>query len=44
MISINTQICLIQLSYIFEIPNISNEKPSILIQIPSISIEDLRFD
>ena len=43
MISINTKICLIRLSYIFEIPNISNEKPSISIQIPSISIEDLVF-
>ena len=31
------------MSHIFEISSISNEKPSILIEIPSISIENLRF-
>ena len=33
----------IELSHIFEIPSISNEKPSILIEISSISIEHLLF-
>ena len=33
----------IQLSHIFEIPSISNEKPSISIKIPSILIENLEF-
>ena len=36
-------ICGIQLSHIFEIPSISNEKPSISIKIPSILIENLEF-
>ena len=31
------------LSHIFKIPNISNEKPSISIKIPSSSIENLRL-
>ena len=33
----------IELSHIFEIPSISNEKPNILIEISSISIEHLSF-
>ena len=32
-----------RLSHIFEIPGISNEKPSISIEISSISIENLGF-
>ena len=32
-----------RLSHIFEIPSISNEKPSIPIEIPSILIEHLEF-
>ena len=32
-----------RLSHIFEIPSISNKKPSILIEIPSISIKNLGF-
>ena len=33
----------IRLSHIFEIPSISNEKPSISIEIAIISIKNLRF-
>ena len=33
----------IRLSHIFEIPSISNEKPSISIEISIISIENLEF-
>ena len=39
----NAYVYRIRLSYIFEIPSISNEKPSILIKIPRISIENLEF-
>ena len=33
----------IRLSHIFEIPSISNEKPSISIKIPSVLIKNLGF-
>ena len=33
----------IRLSHIFEIPSISNEKPSISIKVPSILIENFGF-
>ena len=32
-----------RLSYIFQTPSVSNGKPSILIKMPSISIENLGF-